>query len=90
VSVYSDRAPTVVRFVVTNVGRDGLRTLTFAAQGRETYATREEAEEAMRVFAPQLREKVLGDRADTLEVRECECWAGHHDPCGVYFDDAPA
>lgn len=80
------RARTVTRYVVTHVGSDGLRTLTFAAQGRNTHATREEAQESLDLFAPQLRAKMLGSMADTLEVRACECWPGHLDPCRVYFD----
>ncbi len=31
------------RYVVTRIDRNGMRTLTHAAQGRETYATPEEA-----------------------------------------------
>lgn len=85
-SVYSDFGATVTRYVVTHIGIDGLRTLTFGAQGRNTHATREEAQQRLEEFEPELRAKVLHDKADTLEVRECECWAGHFDPCGIYFD----
>ena len=87
-SVYSDRAPTVMRWAVTTIGKDGLRTLFCDAQGRNTQATRDEAQALLDRFdRDQIRGK-LGDRvADTLEVREVECWAGHHDPCGIYFEE---
>lgn len=63
-----------------------VRTLTFPAQGRYTYATKEEAEKQLKLFEPSLRAKILGKRADTLEVRPCKCWPGHFDPRGIYFD----
>lgn len=80
----------VTRYVVTNLmvmpNREIVRTLTFPAQGRYTYATEEEAQAQLDLFKPSLREKILGKRADTLEVRPCRCWPGHFDPKGIYFD----
>jgi len=78
--------PMVKRYVVTHESEKlGLRVLTFAAQGRWTYDTREEAEAALALFRPSLREKVLGPAADTLEVREVDCYPGHHDPSRTVF-----
>ncbi len=81
----------VIRYVVTNLmglPPDGapVRTLTFPAQGRYTYATHADAQAQLDLFKPGLRQKILGDRADTLEVRPCKCWPGHFDPRGIYFD----
>lgn len=80
----------VLRYVITNMMDmpDGIptRTLTFPAQGRYTYETQEEAQRQLELFKPGLREKVLDERADTLEVRPCHCWPGHFDPKGIYFD----
>jgi hypothetical protein len=78
---------TVTRYVVTHIGRDGLRTLVHAAQGRWTYATPEGAQawidNAMRSNSRDSIEAVFGL---PLEVRPCQCWPGHFDPVGVYFD----
>lgn len=84
-----ERGEAVLRFVVTNQGSGdlaSLRVLTFASQGRHTFETREEAEAQMKLFEPSLREKILGDRADTLRVLEVECWPGHFDPKRSVFD----
>lgn len=71
----------VMRFVITNMdSKRELRILTLPAQGRHTFATRYAAEEHLKKMEPSLREKVLGDRADTLEVTEVECWPKHFDP----------
>lgn len=71
---------TVKRFVITNMNAKGdLRVLTWPAQGRYTYATREEAEEVLLIFHEGLR-KVIGDRVSTLEVTEVDCHDGHFDP----------
>lgn len=77
---------TVMRWVVTHKNGLGWQALTFPRQGRYTYPTQEEAEAALRAFEPDLRSRVLGDRADTLEVRQVECWPNHHDPKGIYAD----
>lgn len=71
----------VMRYVITNIDKKGeLRVLTLSGQGTDTFGTKLEAETRMRILEPQLRAKVLGDRADTLEVTEVECWPGHFDP----------
>lgn len=79
----------VKRWVITHVSdKDGLRTLTFACQGRYTFATYAEAQEAMVDWIqPSGLMRVLTAReVASLEVREIDCWAGHFDPCGIYFD----
>jgi hypothetical protein len=62
------------RYAITHVGNLGLRTLTFANQGQNHYDSLEEAEAALLLFAPSLRAKVLGDAADTLQVRPVTCY----------------
>lgn len=78
----------VIRYVITHVGKDGLRTLSLGAQGRYTYPTEEAAKDGLKLWAgPQGLPRVLTpDQVATLEVRACECWPGHFDPCGIYFD----
>lgn len=82
-----------IRYVVTHVGADGMRQLSHAMQGRDTYATPEEAQawiDAARVnnSADTLRQ-VYGERgAETFAVRPVPCYPGHLDPMTRYFDDA--
>jgi hypothetical protein len=72
-------------YVITHVNKDGDRTLTFANQGRNHYQTRQEAEEALRMYEPGLRANVLGSLADSLAVYEAECY-DHGDAKKVYFN----
>ena len=71
----------VTRYVVTKLNRDGERTLFDSAQGRYTYATREQAEA-----------RADGFRHDRhcanmkLEARAVSCWPVHFDPKEVWFD----
>lgn len=75
----------MIKYAITHICDNGMRTLTFANQGRHHYETRELAEEALKLFEPSLRAKILGARADTLEVREVDCY-DHGDAKGVWFD----
>jgi hypothetical protein len=77
-----------IRYAITHIGRDGLRTLTFANQGRNHYATRGEAEELLKLFTPGL-DRVIGAKVATLEVRAVDCY-DHGDAKGIYFDDDTA
>lgn len=78
----------VTRYVVTHIGRGGLRTMAHAAQGRNTYAIPEEAQAwidaAMKNNSLDRLNNLFGL---PLEVRPCKCYAGHFDPVGVYFPD---
>lgn len=88
-------AGNIVRRWVVTMKKDAtaLRTLALGAQGRYTFATREEAQSHLRAMlannADDTLRSVYGDTS-AMDVRECECWAGHFDPVGVYFDDKPA
>lgn len=78
---------TVVRYVITHVGRHGLRTLAEPQQGRFTYATHEEAQKHLdAMLAANSSEYLQTLFGFPLEVRACKCWAGHFDPVGIYFD----
>lgn len=83
----------VIRFVITNPGRDkmeGLRVLTLSGQGRDTFATREEAEDYMKLLQqPGQIDRVIGiDRAKMMRVYAVECWPGHFDPKRTVWDGA--
>jgi hypothetical protein len=80
----------VTRYVVTYVNRDGMRTLAFAAQGRDTFETEAAATTYMHAVT-------AGNSADAIkqawgenprfEVRPCQCWPGHFDPQSIWFEE---
>lgn len=77
----------VIRYVVSHMGKDGIRWMTFACQGRETKATREEAETDLKNLlennTQERLESVFGLQATgTFEVSAVSCYDGHHDPVG--------
>jgi hypothetical protein len=80
----------VIRYVITYKRPGESRTLIGPAQGRNTYATPEEALallQAMHANNPRsLLASVYGD-PDSLQVRACECYPVHFDPIGRYFDE---
>lgn len=79
-----------IRYVVTIIGKDGIRTLFDHMQGQYTYATPEEAQARCDVFranSPSTIDGIYGPNAhQTMAVRPCECYPGHFDPVGCYFD----
>ena len=87
---------TETRYVITHVHADGLRALTFACQGRNTYATQAEAESALAIWRnPDGLPRVLSaSEMESLAVRPVECWLPgpnavqpfQGDPVGIYFD----
>lgn len=82
----------VTRYVVTHVGTDGRRVMANAAQGRHTYATREEGERMADLMRKNNRiegGKLAGVFGLPLQVRACPCYPGHFDPQRVYFPAAP-
>lgn len=76
----------VIRYAITHVQRDGLRTLTFANQGRHHYETRAAADAALDAFRPSLATRMPGG-ADpaTLKVCAVVCY-DHGDAIGTYVD----
>lgn len=82
---------TVTRYVLTCVWNPGEgRQLFEAMQGRFTFGGREAADARREEFLSNgsLQER-FPHAAATLEVRPVQCWPGHFDPCGRYFDDEP-
>ena len=77
----------VIRWVITHVNSDGLRTLVSAAQGRNTYENSETAEKQLAAMRENNRLERYFPNPETLAVRPCECWPIHFDPKGVYFDE---
>lgn len=83
----------VTRFVITHVSdaAEG-RVLTFARQGRCTWATRDEAQaflDSMRANNAASTLDLITDGArDTLAVRAVPCWPEHFDPVGCFAPDA--
>lgn len=79
---------TVTRYVITHVTRSGMRQMTFAAQGRNTHETQEQAEERMRLVlganSAATIARIYGDDP-CFEVRAVECYAGHFDPVNSVF-----
>jgi hypothetical protein len=76
----------VVRYVITHLDKHGDRVLADAQQGRNTYATAQEAEKA-------IEQRMRNNSLDTLksvyglplEVRSCRCYPVHFDPMQRYF-----
>jgi hypothetical protein len=86
-ATYGDRS--VIRYVPTYVNKDGMRTLMTAAQGRHTHATPTAAQAWLDAVAAHnsvgVKESLWGPNPQ-IEIRPVECWAGHFDPIGIYFD----
>lgn len=73
-----------VRYAIYHKHPDGFFKLTRPNQARHHFDTREEAEQFLAAVAPSLREKTLGDAADTLMVAPVECF-GHGDAIGIFL-----
>ena len=71
-------------YAITHVGRDGLRTLTRANQGRNHFETREAAERYLAAMLANNSPDTLRDFPQ-MEVRPVKCYE-HGDAVGVYFD----
>lgn len=77
----------VTRYVLTHIGRDGLRTIFGPAQGDNTFPTYEDAKRHMQnVIQNNAPERLAKFCGFPLEVRPCTCWPGHFDPKSIYFD----
>lgn len=79
----------VTRYVPTYINKDGMRTLMRNAQGRDTFATEDEASDWIAAVitnntADNIRQ-VWGSNP-RFEVRPCPCYPGHFDPQTVWFD----
>lgn len=77
-----------ILYAITHVNKDGFRILTFTNQGRNHFESREAAERKMKPYKAvdsELRSKILGDLADTLEVWAIKCY-DNGDAAGIYKD----
>jgi hypothetical protein len=79
----------VIRYVVTHINQDGMRTLCGPAQGRNTKETAAEAQDHLDAMMQNNRLEgnlLAGVYGLPLEVRPVKCYPGHFDPMGIYFD----
>ena len=78
-----------IRYVVTGIRPDGLRGMVGAVQGRNTYATPQEAAGLLQSMRQNNSPGVLTAHCGTdLAVCRCECWPVHNDPHRCWFDEA--
>ena len=85
-----DRPESVTRYVITMPAKDmpeGTRTLMSAAQGRNTFATPQEAQASLDSLLQNNRPALLKElELVDLMVQPCECYPDHFDPKGIWFD----
>jgi hypothetical protein len=82
----------VIRYAVTHINRDGMRTLTRANQGRNHFVNKEQAEQWIQTVYGNTPEatirQVYGPQAlGTFEVRPVECYS-HGDAIGIFFKES--
>lgn len=78
----------VKRYVATAIRSRGMRELIDPAQGRFTFASREDAQARIdAILSANPPDRVAQLIGTALEVRECECYPVHFDPVGRYFAD---
>lgn len=85
-AIHRECYPDAVRRYVLTYKAAGTRVLFGAAQGRHTYETPEDAAQYLAAVLRNNSAELLARYPD-LQVRACACWAGHFDPCGIYFED---
>jgi hypothetical protein len=79
----------VIRYVVTHINMEGMRTICGPAQGR---FTKEKPEEAQELLENMMKNnsveggQLAGVYGLPLEVRPVKCYPGHFDPIRIYFD----
>jgi hypothetical protein len=83
----------VIRYVISHMSKDGLRYMTYACQGRNTKATRKEAEQDLKDFltdnTQERLEGIFGTQATgTFEVSAVQCYPNHFDPLGPVIQEA--
>lgn len=86
-------APTVTRYALTHVNREGMRQLTRANQGRNMFDDEELAKRYREAFllanTIACLESAYGKQAvGTFEVRPVQCYTSGDagDAVGIYFD----
>lgn len=76
-------------YAVTHVNKDGMRTLTYANQGRNHCDKREDAERKLAALVQNTTvdrlEQIFGNQAlGTFDVREVDCY-DHGDAKSIWF-----
>lgn len=78
---------TNIRYTVTAIKKDGMRSLAFDNNSRNTYATEAEAITKMNnVIQNNSKERVEECVGKDLQVRPVDCWSSG-DAKGIYFDN---
>jgi hypothetical protein len=82
----------VIRYVISFMNKDGMRQIAYPCQGRNTSATKIEAETDLEAFLknnnPQTLQSIFGkDCLGTFEVSAIECYDGHFDPVGCWISE---
>jgi hypothetical protein len=72
------------------MNKDGMRRMTSALQGRNTHATKEEAQKYLKNFITNNSEEnligIFGKQSiGTFEVSAMECYPEHNDPKGCFI-----
>lgn len=76
----------MIRYTITAIKSDGLRHMAFDNNGRNTYATQQQAEEMLRnVINNNNAEDVAKKVGDDLKVMPVECY-DHGDAMGTIFE----
>lgn len=84
---YRSKVASVTRYVITHIGKTGMRTLALGAQGRFTYATQELAQKQLdAMMSASDIERLRELYGLPLEVRPVECYPGHFDPMTIWFE----
>lgn len=89
--MHEDTPSFVVRYAVTHLDDEGMRTLCGPAQGRFTHETAEDAQARLDAMMANNRlenGKLAGVYGLPLEVRSLRCYPGHFDPMEVYFPES--
>ena len=77
----------VYRWIISRVDKHGARVLAEPAQGRYTYASREDAARILAAWkrntSDETMQSVFGD-VSQMQVNCVRCYPGHFDPIGIY------
>lgn len=77
----------VIRWVVTHINQDGIRIMSCSCQGRNTYATKEEAAKWIENMLANNNQETINafGIATSFEPRRCECYPVHFDPIRLIY-----
>jgi len=81
-----------IRYVLTKIDKDGLRSMVSSVQGQYTYSTPEEAQVHLdQLLSSNTQERlveVFGKQVTgTFKVSPVECWQGHNDHKRYYIEE---